>query len=273
MIKLLRGREVAGKIEKEEILPNLQKLKSEKPHLAIIYIGENKQSQIYIHEKQKAGRRLRIEVFVYRLPADCDQFEIEKTISFLNKDPNVSGIIIQLPLPQKLSNHRDELLALIDPDKDVDCLGPSPLDKFFPPTAAAVFEIIDYYQINLKNITLIGKGILVGKPVSQILDKRQISYQLIDTHTTKSDQNKILKNADVIIAGSSSPKPTFGANDIKEDAVVIDCAQDFDQNDGRVLSQPVRTDNISITPKIGGIGPVTVACLMRNVVLAKLWQK
>ena len=110
-MKLLLGQPVAEKIIREEILPNIK----DKPRLAIIYIGNNEQSTIYINEKQKAGRRLEIEVSVYKLPADCDISEIEKTIDLLNKDTKVSGIIVQLPLPSKFSSQIQTLLNLIKP--------------------------------------------------------------------------------------------------------------------------------------------------------------
>lgn len=285
MIKLLKGREVAEKIEKEDIIPNLQKITKGQPHLAILLVGNDKQSEIYVREKEKKGRELGVEVSVYRLETQASADQITNLITFLNQDEEVNGIIIQLSLPEKLKPATQELLDLIDSTKDVDALTTksalssfSSLSSFaelksaylanrlfLPPTASAALEIIDYYQIPLKNILLIGRGILVGAPVAKMLNEMQVEYQVIHSQTVSEKQEKLLKKAQLIISGTNSQKPIFEPSDVKSDAAIIDCAADFDHNN---------IDNWkgSVTPVIGGIGPVTVACLMRNVVLAYCWQ-
>lgn len=283
-MKLLSGAPVAKQIEHEDILPNLKKLASPL-YLAIISISNDHQSQIYICQKQKKAKELGIKLSVYKLLIDCTFEETRETIDFLNNDSKIAGIIVQLPLPSKLSDKTQLILNLIDSKKDVDVLSSKPSlpsllsqssfaklkiaylasRQFLPPTAAAVMEIISFYQIDLKNIIIIGQGILVGRPVARLFNQLKIPYQIISEQTKSANRDQLLKNADLIISGSSSSKPIFGVNDIKSRAAVIDCAGDFDQNN--INNWPG-----SCTPPVGGVGPVTVACLMRNVVYAKLWQ-
>lgn len=285
-MKLLSGVLVAKQIEDQEILPNLKTLAADQPYLAIISVGNDSKSQVYIRQKQKKAKELGIELLVYQLQADCTFEKIRKTVDFLNNDAEISAIIVQLPLPSTLSDKTQLILNLINAKKDVDALSSIPSlsslsskpsfaelkqtylasQQFLAPTAAAVMEIISFYQIDLNNIVIIGQGVLVGRPVAVLLDQLKIPYQTVDEKTKSADRDRFLKNADLIISGSSSPKSIFDIKDLKSTSVVIDCAADFDQND-------INSWSGSATPPIGGVGPVTVACLMRNVVLAKLWSE
>ena len=290
-MKLL-GKPVAEQIEKEEIIPNLQKLASEQPHLAILLVGDDHESEIYVQQKEKTGKRLGIGVSVYRLDQTAPIDEIKDIISFLNDDDEINGIIIQLPLPKNLKSVTQELLDLIDPAKDVDALTTDSAKSsisivssftelksayqakklFLPPTASAALEIIDFYQIPFQATLLIGRGILVGSPVAKMLNEMQVKYQVIHSQIIPENQQKLLKKAQLIISGTNSQKPIFGPSDVKSDAVIIDCAADFDHDICRDTPQRVCTFKGSITPAIGGIGPVTVYCLLRNVVYASIWQ-
>lgn len=287
---LLLGKPVAEKIETEETSPNLKD--QTLPHLAIVLVGKNHQSEIYVREKQNAGRVLGVNVSVYCFAETDSLTKIKEAISYLNKDPEIDGIIIQLPLPKKLADKTKTLLNLISPQKDVDglvyrdiqfslpSLPSSPslsskyialkkdffaAKKFLPPTASAVMEVLSFYQIEPKNIALIGRGLLVGKPLAAFFDLLAIKYQVIHSQTTSEEKTKILKKADLVISGTSSKEPIFSAQDLKSKVTVIDCAADFDHNSIKGNWQGL------VTPLIGGIGPVTVACLMRNVTLAKQW--
>lgn len=284
-MKLLKGGEVAEKIEKEEIIPNLQKLKSEQPHLAILLVGDDYDSEIYVRQKEKTGKKLGIKVSVYRLENGASDDQVKDILNFLNQDSEINSIIIQLPLPENLKSSTQELLNLIDPTKDVDALTTDSAKSsisavssftelksayltkhlFLPPTASAALEIIDFYQISFKEPLLIGRGILVGAPVAKMLNEMQVEYKVIHSQIIPANQQKLLKNAHLIISGTNSQKPIFGPSDVKSDAAIIDCAADFDHNNINGWSG-------SVTPIIGGIGPVTVACLMRNVVYARIWQ-
>lgn len=284
-MKQLSSKPVAEKIEKEDILPNLQKLKSEQPHLAILLVGDDRDSEIYVRQKEKIGKKLGIEVSVYRLEKNASADQVKDLITFLNHDLEINGIIIQLPLPEKLKSATQKLLDLIDPAKDVDALtafsAKSSLSSlssftelksayqskklFLPPTATAALEIIDFYQIPFKDILLVGRGILVGAPVAKMLNEMQVEYEIIHSQIIPENQQKLLKKAQLIISGTNSQKPIFGPSDVKSDAMIIDCAADFDHDN-------IGNWNGSVTPLIGGIGPVTVICLLRNVVYAKIWQ-
>lgn len=291
-MKLLKGREVAEKIEKEDIIPNLQKTTNDQPHLAILLVGNDYDSEIYVRQKEKTGKKLGIKVSVYHLEKDASANQVKDILNFLNQDSEINGIIIQLPLPEKLKSETQELLDLIDPTKDVDALttksalsslSSSPSfaqlksaylanHLFLPPTATAALEIIDFYQIPFKDTLLIGRGILVGAPVAKMLNEMKVEYQVIHSQIIPKNQQKLLKKAQLIISGTNSQKPIFGPRDVKSDAAIIDCAADFD-HDSRDTMHCVSTFDGSITPTIGGIGPVTVVSLLRNVVYSRIWQR
>ena len=290
-MKLL-GKPVAQLIENQDILP----ISGQKHcHLAIVLVGQNPQSAIYVREKVKAGRKLGLKISVYKFLNDTDLVKIQETIRYLNEDDDIAGIILQLPLPNDLKSETDQLISLIYQSKDVDSLTEENRqfakkikslnnqkfsDKFsllkklyqlkkilIPPTAAAVMEILSYYKIELNEIVLIGRGLLVGSPVAKLLDQMAIPYQVIHSQTNEAEKKQLLKEASVIISGTSSALPIFSNKDIDKEAVIIDCAHDFDHNN----SKDLKTQRV--TPLIGGVGPVTVACLLRNVVLAKKWQE
>jgi len=289
-MKLLQGNPIVKKIDQNDIVPNLD---STMLNLAIILIGKNPDSLKFVNEKQKAGKDLGMEVSIYKFEDSGPLEEIEDTIEFLNKDEDIEGILIQLPLPEKIKSETNSLIDLIDPAKDVDVLGQSRDTKFcvstsndnfpkkfaqlkkhyleekifLPPTACAVMEIIDHYQIEPKDILIIGQGLLVGRPIAALFDQMKIEYQAIDECCKEKDRKNKLQKADLIISGTSSSEPIFGPNDIKNTATVIDCAGDFNHNECNDKLE------ITSTPAVGGVGPVTIRCLLRNLIYSKLWLR
>lgn len=292
-MKKLLGQPVAEKIFQEGVLPYLPRSMSDRPHLAIILVGDDEASQKYIAQKEKVGRSLGITVSVYRFDSYLPVSKIEQAISFLNDDLSVDGLMIQLPLPDNFRADQGRLLNMISPAKDVDVLGQVKAKKvscqscnsstifrsrwsdlkerylqsrqLIPPTAQAVMEMIDYYYLEPKRIAVLGRGILVGQPVVTLLDQLRYPYKVIHSRTKPAERQLILKESDLVICGCGRGQPIISSYDLYPKANVIDCAGDFDQND-------IESWKGSVTPEVGGLGPVTVACLMKNLILAKRWM-
>lgn len=223
------------------------------PHLASIIVGDNPASKLYVGLKKKAGEKIGIEVSIYYLPKSVKKEEISTLIKTLNEDKSINGIMLQLPLPNNLSNLKDEIISSIDPEKDVDGLrGDS---KFVHPTAKAVFQIIEVAKLSLKtqlkSITVVGQEGMVGK--SLVKEIKNSNYLL----TTDS------KKADVVVSATGKEN-LIKDYMVKDGVVIIDVGSpkgDVDFNDCQKLAS-------FITPVPGGVGPITITCLLENMIIA-----
>lgn len=257
---ILDGKVVAEKIYKD-IKAEMRGLKN-KPILAVILIGEDPASVSYTKMKEKKAKELGLGFRLCAIPEIGRPDELDKLINDLNHNEFIGGIIIQLPLPEKFETER--VLSEIDPKKDVDGLtGEKPTA-----TACAIMEILDFYKIDLKgkHIVLIGKGKLVGTPLSKILSEMNLDLVVCDTKT-RNLKKETLK-ADVLISAAGHPG-LIKKDMVKKDAVVIDAGTA--EIGGEIVgdvNENVYPIASAYTPSKGGVGPVTVACLMKNLVEA-----
>lgn len=266
---LLNGKKIARKIQsklKKEIAR-----KKIQPTLAIILVGESKISKVYIREKEKVCREVGIKLKKYLLKESIGEKKILALVDELNDNPKITAILVQLPLPA--SYDTDKILNKVLPEKDVDGLGNKPL--VIAPTAQAIMEIFREYNINLKNkkICLIGYGRLVGKPLAKILKKQKFNFVICTSKTENLSQKT--KFADIIISATGKAG-LLGPGMIKKNVIIIDAGTT--EIAGKVRGDTnieSLKDKVSyITPSKGGVGPVTVAKLLENVVkLAKIKVK
>lgn len=256
-----------GKPIKEKILEDLRKkidVESLKPALAVVLVGSDPASLSYVKVKEKVALSLGIHFHLYKFEENDAEKDIIESIEYLNIDPDTSGIIVQLPLPKVMDTQK--ILNTVLKSKDVDGF----LGGFAPPTVLSILEILKFYQIELKNknIVLVGNGELVGKPLNKELLKMGYSPIVCDSQT--KDLVSILQNADIII--SATGKHGLITSDmVKSDAIIIDAgtAEANGEMTGDILPE-VQKKVISYSPVPGGVGPVTVAMLMRNVVTASV---
>jgi methylenetetrahydrofolate dehydrogenase (NADP+)/methenyltetrahydrofolate cyclohydrolase len=273
---VIDGKEVARQV-REDVARQVAELTAAggpPPGLATILVGDDPASQIYVGNKQKASREVGIEPFDRRPPGDATQEEIAALIAELNADPAVSGILLQLPVPDQLDG--PALTGLIDPDKDVDGLTPISAGRLAqgrpglrPCTPTGVIELLDRYGVELEGAeaVVVGRSILVGKPVAQLLLERNAT--VTTCHSRTRDLEAVCSRADVLIAAVGVPR-MLGAEHVKPGAAVIDVGMNRleDGLAGDVDFDAVVDRASVITPVPGGVGPMTVAMLLRNTVLA-----
>ncbi len=275
MTIILDGKKLRDKIF-ESLKAELDKM-SEKPTLAVILVGENPASQIYVRNKKKTAEKLGINSLSIEYPADISENELLSKIQELNNDKNITAILVQLPLPEHIN--KNKIIDAILPQKDVDGLTPYNLGKLFsgeepyvyPCTPKGILLLLDEYNIELdgKNVVVVGRSNLVGKPVAQMLLKRNATVTMCHSHT--KNLSEITKTADIVV--SAVGKNVIGEKMLKSNCVVIDVGIFRDEN-GK-LSGDVDFENVSkisayISPVPGGVGPMTIASLMLNTVeLAK----
>lgn len=264
MKRSLNGAELAGYI-KERQARQVRNLRQEHhiiPHLAIVAVEPNEPSQLYMQMKRRYGQDILAEVDVHTTTLD----EARLTIERLNTAENVQGIIVQLPLPTT-PEQTDEILASIDPSKDVDGLGPN--SRFTPATALAIEWLLAGYNVELehKNLVIIGQGHLVGAPLAKLWQSAGLNPILIDEHTTDSASK--IAQADVVVTAVGVPG-LLSSDSLKYDAVVVDAgtASEMGKIVGDVAEDVYDRDDITITPQKGGVGPLTVAALFDNLIQA-----
>ena len=251
------------------------------PGLAVILVGDNAASRVYVASKKKTCERLGMQSFEYVLPVDVDQESLSDLIRSLNHDVQVHGILLQLPLPDHLD--ADLCLQLISPDKDVDGFHPVNVGNlligtptFISCTPYGVCELMKFYDIDPagKHVVILGRSNIVGKPLAALLMQKASPGNATVTvcHSRSSDLNEQAKSADILIAAIG--KPLFVTADmVKEGAVVIDVGinriEDNTHPKGSRLVGDVDYESVSskvsaITPVPGGVGPLTIAMLMSN---------
>ncbi len=257
---LVNGQAIAQKI--------LTELKTEvaelpfRPLFCDVLVGEDAVSRSYVNIKLRRAEEIGLEGRCVALPISATTTEVIAAIQAIQKEKNLAGLIIQLPLPKELDQAL--ILSAIAPQFDVDAL--TAKSQFVPPTAAAVLEVLDSLNLNLatQKILMIGQGDLVGRPVTALLTERGLNVQTADGST---DLQSIVPNADIIISGTGQPKLITG-DLIKQAAVLIDCgtAESGGGIVGDVDLESVRDKASVVSPVPGGVGPITVAKLLSNVV-------
>ena len=280
-MKILDGKAVSLKV-KESVKVRADELKKfgVEPTLAVVLVGEDKASQTYVRAKEKACNEYGIKSVAHRLSENTTQNELLALINVLNLDDSIHGILVQLPLPKHIDTN--VVLAAIDPRKDVDGFHAvnvgklvSGLDGFVPCTPLGVMEILKEYGIDVAglNAVVIGRSNIVGKPMANLL--LNASATVTVTHSKTKNLKEICKNADLIVAAIG--KPFFlKADMIKEGAVVVDVGINR-LDDGRLVGdvdfEEVAPKCSYITPVPGGVGPMTIAMLLNNTILAAQAKK
>lgn len=254
-----------------------------KPGLATVLVGENPASQVYVRNKQKACAEVGIESYGYNLPADTPQVELEKLVADLNADPKVNGILVQLPLPAGLDEER--VLRTISVEKDVDGFHPLNIGRlaqkgrdplFVPCTPAGVMYLLEKELGSLEGLeaVVLGRSNIVGMPVALLLVRANATVTIC--HSRSRDLKSIVHRADVLVAAVGRPEMVRG-DWVKPGAVVIDVGinrvPDATRPRGYRMTGDVNYDEVAevaraITPVPGGVGPMTIAMLLRNTLHA-----
>ncbi|HBG81719.1 TPA: bifunctional methylenetetrahydrofolate dehydrogenase/methenyltetrahydrofolate cyclohydrolase [candidate division CPR2 bacterium] len=266
---ILDGQKVAQVIY-EKLKKELKWLAS-KPKLAVILVGENPASESYVKIKEETAKAIGIDFELFKFASDIDETEVISRIELLNNDTEVSGVLVQLPLPAHFDETR--VLQSISPKKDVDGLNALNLGKMlmglealYPATALAVLEILDFYEIPIegRHAVVIGKSNLVGKPVADMLLNRSATVTVC--HERTEDLQFFCKRADILVSAVGKAN-LIGADMIKDGSVIIDVGVNKVGNKlvGDVDFKEGRKRASAITPVPGGVGPVTVVMLMKNV--------
>lgn len=278
---LINGKFIASNI-KEDIKIEVEELKKKGiyPCLAVILLGDNKASEKYVSFKEKTCLELGIKSIIFRLSEEIDEEEVYKLIDELNHNPSINGILIQLPLPKNIN--QDNILQKIDPLKDVDgftpyCLGRLLSDNplFIPCTPKGIIRLLDTYdiQIERKHAVVIGRSIIVGKPLSLLLLRRNATVTVC--HSKTEGLREITRKADILCVAVGVPN-FITADMVKDGAVIIDVGINV-TNNGKVIGdvdfESVKEKVSYITPVPGGVGPMTIAMLMENTVYATKLQK
>ena len=276
------GIEVSNSV-KEILKRAVENLKSNgiEPCLATILVGDNPASAVYVRNKHRASDSIGIKTKDHKLPSETTQDEINDIIDDLNRSDEVHGILVQLPLP----NHLDEFATIsrISPLKDVDGLTPQNVGLLSigksilrPCTPSGIMEMFYYYKINLegKKVVLINRSNLIGKPLYHLL--LQNNATVITCHSKTTNLNELCQNADIVItAVGDRTKFKLTSDMIKQDAIVIDVA--IFRHEGKLVGDADYDDIIQkaswATPVPGGVGPMTVAMLLKNTVTAASLQK
>lgn len=285
-MKILDGKKTSEDI-KNEIALEVQKIKEkgEKvPHLAAILVGDNGASLTYVNNKVASCEKIGFKSTLVKLESDITEEALLHEIQKLNTNPDIDGFIVQLPLPQHINEQK--ILLAIDPDKDVDGFHPTnfgrmalELDAFIPATPFGILELIQRYQIPTegKNVVVIGRSDIVGKPMSILLSQKQWNATVTLTHSRTKNLSEYTQKADIVIVALG--KPLFlKADMIKEGATIIDVGitriEDKNNKKGYIIAGDVDYENVKdkagfITPVPGGVGPMTIAMLMKNTLLAR----
>ena len=271
--KIIDGKRISKEI-KEEIRDKVSKLHREGKEvaLAVILVGENPASQVYVRNKQKACEFTGIKSLSYNLPEDTSEEELLDLIEELNHRDDVNGILVQLPLPKQINEER--ILDRFDPKKDVDGFHPVSVGNlsigrpgYVSCTPAGIIELLKRSDIPMdgKNVVIVGRSNIVGKPMAILMLRENATVTICHSHT--KNMREITSQADILVAAIGKPK-FFKKEDVKEGAVVIDVGMDRDENNklcGDVDFDDVYDKVSHITPVPGGVGPMTIAMLMSNV--------
>ena len=281
----LDGKKLSLEIEerlRNYILTN-KMIAKRNPGLAVIRIGEDHASGVYVGNKEKACSRVGIKSYIFHLKDTVEQKEVEQLLNKLNLDNNIDGMLLQLPILKKFDEQR--LISFINPEKDVDGLNEQNIGKLVKNepamrscTPAGIINLLKSQNIKIegKKIVVIGRSLLVGKPLSLML--LNLNATVTMTHSKTINLNKICKEADILIAAAGKPN-LIDSSFVKEGAVIIDVgihrlkSSDKSKNRlcGDVLLEDVIPKVFAYTPVPGGVGPMTVTMLLVNTISS--WQK
>ena len=276
-MQILDGKALAKKIE-DNVIQEVTKLKNEAditPGLAVILVGQDPASAAYVSMKKKACDRMGFYSVSHEMPEDISQEAIENTIMMMNDNPNIDGILVQLPLPSHIDTTK--ILELVDPAKDVDGFHPynvgrlvTNLDGFVPCTPLGVMELLAEYNINVKgkNCCVVGASNIVGKPMASLLLNADATVEIC--HIFTDDLKKHTLNADIILVGVGVIN-LIKEDMVKDGVIIVDIGINRAKN-GKLVGD-VDFENVSkkcsyITPVPGGVGPMTIAMLMSNTLKA-----
>ena len=282
--KIISGPEVAGQIY-DELRVRIEKLKSEgvMPGLAVILVGDDPASQVYVRNKGRKCEELGMRSETIVLPAETSEEELLSRIDALNKDPAIHGFLVQLPLPKHVDE--DKVIQAIDPNKDVDGFHPVNVGNmligkpgFLPATPAGVQQMLVRSGIETagKHVVVVGRSNIVGKPMASLMVQRGADATVTVVHSRTKDLASITRQADILIVAIGKAR-FITADMVKDGAVVIDVGtnriEDPTHPKGSRLVGDVDFDEVSkkasaITPVPGGVGPMTICMLMANTVKA-----
>lgn len=277
MDKILDGKKVA-ELKSQRLKDFVKNLIDQKkqPHFCVINIGDNAASKVYIRAKTRMAEKIGILQENIQLPKTVSEDEVVALIKKLNADPEINGVMVQLPAPDHINVKR--LMDTIDPEKDVDCLTPTNIGRLWegdhfvePATAAGIISLLEEYDIDLtgKKAVIIGRSNIVGKPLAALLLEKNASVSIL--HSKTDNLSDYTRQADLLIAAVGQPE-LVKADMVKPGAIVIDVGINRIDNHlvGDVAFDEVKEVASLITPVPGGVGPLTVESLMEQVVkLAK----
>lgn len=278
MTQIIDGKRISQEI-KDELKEKVERLKAEgrEAALAVIQVGNDPASSVYVNNKKKACAYIGIRSLSYELPEETTEEELLALIDRLNKDDAVNGILVQLPVPPQI--HEDKIIQAISPKKDVDGFHPENVGKlvigekgFVSCTPAGIIQLLKRSNIGIagKNCVVIGRSNIVGKPMALLMLRENATVTI--AHSKTSNLKDICKEADILIVAIGKPQ-FITAEYIKEGAVVIDVGIHRDENNklcGDVKYDEVSAHTSAITPVPGGVGPMTIAMLMNNCVESML---
>ena len=256
MLKIIDGKKIAESV-KDEIAKEIFDYKTTRPNLAIILVGDREDSKLYVSLKEKESIKVGIDAHVYRLAETASEEEVLEVIDFLNKDKVIDGILVQLPLPKNLDTNK--IIKALDPTKDVDGFHPKHPSYILSPVLSAVKASLENTEKNFKenSACLLYNSDIFGKGLRELLESFGVSKFL---------EQKDLKEADIIITALGKPE-TIKGEDIKKGAVIVDISTV--NVDGKIKGdvdfESVKDKASFITPVPGGIGPMTIALLLKNV--------
>lgn len=287
-MEILDGKKISNQI-KEEIAVEVaeMKTKGEKvPHLAAVLVGNDGASLTYVGSKVRSCQRIGFESTLVQLPNTTSEIELLEKIEELNQNDDIDGFIVQLPLPPQIDTQK--VLMAVNPDKDVDGFHPMNFGKmaldmstFIPATPFGILELLERYNVDTKgkHTVVIGRSHIVGRPMSILMGRKgwpgNSTVTLTHSHTKNITQ--IISQADIVISALGVPN-FLKAEMIKDDAVVIDVGitrvPDETKEKGYYITGDVDFENVSkkasfITPVPGGVGPMTIAMLLKNTLLAR----
>ena len=279
-MNIIDGKAVSKKV-KEDVKAECEQLKAKgiTPGLAVIIVGEDPASQVYVHNKEVACEACGFHSVKYALPAETTQEELNALIDELNDDNRINGILCQLPLPKHLDDK--EVINRINPIKDVDAFHPVNVGaimigdyNYLPCTPAGVMELIHSTGVDVsgKKAVVIGRSNIVGKPMAMLLLHENATVEI--THSKTQSLADVTKQADILVAAIGKAK-FVTADMVKQGAVVIDVGMNRDENGklcGDVDFEGVKDKCSFITPVPGGVGPMTIAMLMKNTLTAAKLQ-
>jgi methylenetetrahydrofolate dehydrogenase (NADP+)/methenyltetrahydrofolate cyclohydrolase len=288
---LIDGKATANQI-KNEIAEEVKAIKSKgerAPHLAAVLVGNDGASLTYVGSKVRSCEKVGFDSSLIRLPEETTEAELLAKIAELNQDDTLDGYIVQLPLPKHIDE--EKVLLAIDPKKDVDGFHPSnfgrmalELETFIPATPFGIMQLIERYDIDTqgKHVVVIGRSHIVGRPISILMSQKGAYGNATVTvaHSRTQDLKALTQQADIIVSALGVPG-FVTADMVKEGVVIIDVGitrvEDASKEKGYYITGDVDFDSVAqkasyITPVPGGVGPMTIAMLLKNTLLARKWN-